>query len=484
MQAKDSLRRIAAILTQSDLTQKSARTWNTLFPAVIHLSLLSLVGFVLWWSWPAADPIFPASAALEQAVGTDARAVLTSLQASKPGQGVERPLPTGNQPPTVRLPTQNLPRVMVVSARPITAPVEPAQADNLTALTTATTADSANPQNESSGISILVATATSFVASSVEPVSVVVPQVRVIPAVGLELPPTPEPPTPTPLPTPTPAPLLLDVNPGRLWSTFTPKAAPDNDHFWVGRPFAANVNNQLASPNYQFGSTAGDRYRPHHGMDMENPSGTPVLAAVDGEVVHAGPDNPELLGPYNNFYGNTVVIRLDRQMTVAGGQLDVFLLYGHLSQVTVAVEQRVKPEDVVGLVGMTGIAIGPHLHVEIRLGANTYYNNVNPYLWMQPLPGQGAVAVRLLTAKGRTWSGARLSLVRFENNVAVWGRQIVTYMDTENIGPDPAWGENGAMDGAAAGAYYLVGVVNSEQVKAQLTVRAGETTFVELRTKQ
>ncbi|MEZ4729104.1 MAG: M23 family metallopeptidase [Caldilineaceae bacterium] len=109
---------------------------------------------------------------------------------------------------------------------------------------------------------------------------------------------------------------------------------------------------------------------------------------------HAGLDDTVLLGPYNNFYGNAVVIRLNRQLPVATGQLDVFLLYGHLSQVNVTVGQQVRPEDVVGAVGMTGIAIGPHLHVEIRLGSNTYYHNVNPYLWVAPLEGQGSVAVR------------------------------------------------------------------------------------------
>jgi murein DD-endopeptidase MepM/ murein hydrolase activator NlpD len=312
------------------------------------------------------------------------------------------------------------------------------------------------------------------------------PQVRMIPAVGIKLPPTRTPAagsTPSgPPPTPTATP--LPIEPGRLWSSFTPAAAPENDHFWIGRPFLPSAPNQVASPSYQFGSTAGNRYRPHHGIDMSNPTGTPVIAGAEGEVVHAGPDDVELLGPYNNFYGNTVVIRLERRLTVGDGQLDVYALYGHLSQVSVGVGQRVAAGDVVGTVGMTGIAIGPHLHLEVRLGANTYRHSVNPYLWVQPLGDQGAVAVRVLTADGRTWPGARLTLARFEGGTAVWARQIETYLDTENIGPNPAWGENGAMDGAPPGYYVLVGTVNGESVRTELTVNPGQTTFVEIRTRQ
>jgi hypothetical protein len=260
--------------------------------------------------------------------------------------------------------------------------------------------------------------------------------------------------------------------------------APQSDHFWLGNPFEDFSANHFASPSYQFGATAGNRYRPHHGLDFSNPSGTPVQAGVEGEVVHAGPDDPELLGPYNNFYGNAVVIRLDQQLPVAGGKLDVFVLYGHLSEVRAEVGQHVEPSDIIGLVGMSGIAIGPHLHVEARLGSNTYDHSVNPYLWLKPAEGNGAVAVRVLTANGRTWAGARVSIARFENSRAVWGRQIETYLDTENIGPDPLWGENGAMGDVPAGSYYLIANINGESVRAEFTVNAGETTFVEIRTEQ
>jgi murein DD-endopeptidase MepM/ murein hydrolase activator NlpD len=252
----------------------------------------------------------------------------------------------------------------------------------------------------------------------------------------------------------------------------------------VGRPHPAFVQNQIAAPSYQFGSTGGGRYRPHHGMDIANPFGTPVRAATTGEVVHAGLDDPDVLGPYPNFYGNAVVIKLDRRLTVAGGEMDVYLLYGHLSEVTVQKGQRVQPDDIVGMVGMTGIAIGPHLHVEVRVGANTYEASVNPYLWVEPPPGAGAVAVRLLSADGRTWPNARVTLARFEGNLATWARVLEAYPDNESINPDPAFGETSAMEGVPAGVYYLVAVVNGERVAAEVTVEAGKTTFVEMRTQQ
>ncbi|MEM7532230.1 MAG: peptidoglycan DD-metalloendopeptidase family protein [Chloroflexota bacterium] len=308
------------------------------------------------------------------------------------------------------------------------------------------------------------------------------PRLQFVPFDGVRLGSTPTPPLPTPTPTPTLPPRPIER--GSLWSAFQPRPAVENDHFWIERPFGPSAGIQLASPSYQFGSTAGNRYRPHHGIDISNPLGTPILAGTTGEVIHAGMDDPQLLGPYNRFYGNTVVIRLDRRLPVAGGEVDVLVLYGHLSEVYAQVGQRVEPGDVVGTVGMTGIAIGPHLHVEVRIGGNTYQDSVNPYLWLRPLNDSGAVAVRLLTAEGRTWSGARVSIARFVGGRAVWGRQIETYLDNENLSPDPAWGENGAMGSVPPGQYYLIGNVNGERFAAEFVVNPGQTTFVEIRTQQ
>lgn len=289
---------------------------------------------------------------------------------------------------------------------------------------------------------------------------------------------------PLPPPTPTPAPPAPAVNavPGPLWPTFQPQT--ELDHLWVGNPLPPEAN-RFYSLSYAFGSTAGGRYRVHHGLDISNPTGTPVLAAVSGEVVHAGPDMPTILGPYSNFYGNAVVIRLDQRLPTPEGEKDVYVLYGHLSAVYAQMGQRVAPQDVVGAIGMTGIAIGPHLHVEVRVGENSYAAAVNPLLWMVPVQGTGVVAVRVVDAQGRAWPGVRVGLIRYENGQGRWYRTIETYLlEGEPLRPDPVWGENSALSHVPPGVYYVTATINGEKVGQEIRVEPGRTTFVELRTRQ
>ena len=107
-------------------------------------------------------------------------------------------------------------------------------------------------------------------------------------------------------------------------------------------------------------------------MDLHNPKGTNVYAAAPGIIVEAGADTH--WGPEFGFYGNLVIISHD--IPEVGQPL--YTLYGHLSQVSVEVGQRVEEGEKVGEVGATGVAIGSHLHFEVRLGENTYENTRNP----------------------------------------------------------------------------------------------------------
>ncbi len=91
------------------------------------------------------------------------------------------------------------------------------------------------------------------------------------------------------------------------------------------------------------------KWRAHKGVDYAADRGTPIMATADGVITHRGP-----LGGL----GNAVVIRHPNGWMTR---------YGHMSrfQPGLHVGSRVHQGDVIGFVGMTGLATGPHLHYEL-----------------------------------------------------------------------------------------------------------------------
>ena len=91
-------------------------------------------------------------------------------------------------------------------------------------------------------------------------------------------------------------------------------------------------------------------WRAHNGIDYAAPTGTRVKAAADGTVAFSG---------WQGGYGNVVILQHN------GGYSTV---YGHLSVFAKGLRkgQRVSQGDVIGQVGATGMATGPHLHYEFR----------------------------------------------------------------------------------------------------------------------
>ena len=89
--------------------------------------------------------------------------------------------------------------------------------------------------------------------------------------------------------------------------------------------------------------------RPHTGVDLAAPNGTPIVAADGGQVLQAS---------YSGGYGNSVLI-------YHGGGFATF--YGHMSGFAVSQGQMIKRGQVIGYVGATGLATGPHLHFEVRI---------------------------------------------------------------------------------------------------------------------
>jgi murein DD-endopeptidase MepM/ murein hydrolase activator NlpD len=89
--------------------------------------------------------------------------------------------------------------------------------------------------------------------------------------------------------------------------------------------------------------------RMHKGVDFAGAVGTPIFAAGDGVIAQIGK---------NRGYGNYVRIKHNSQYATA---------YGHMSRFAKGLKQgsKVRQGDVIGFVGATGLATGPHLHYEV-----------------------------------------------------------------------------------------------------------------------
>jgi murein DD-endopeptidase MepM/ murein hydrolase activator NlpD len=116
------------------------------------------------------------------------------------------------------------------------------------------------------------------------------------------------------------------------------------------------------------GSSFGEREDPingegafHSGLDIEAPDGTPVRAAADGNVTDAA---------MNGGYGREIILDHGH---------DVLTVYGHLSAMAVVPGQHVIRGQVIGYVGHSGRATGPHLHYEVRV----HNVPVNPHKYLR-----------------------------------------------------------------------------------------------------
>jgi hypothetical protein len=164
----------------------------------------------------------------------------------------------------------------------------------------------------------------------------------------------------------------IDLPPGQGGEQFTPDdiqreinirretfARFTPEKLWSG-PFIFPSNGPISSPFGGGRSYNGGPVTNHHsGTDFSAPEGAPIVAAARGRVAYAG---------WLATRGNSVIVDHG-----AG----VFTGYHHMSQIIAVQGAEVQQGEVVGAVGMTGLATGPHLHWELVVGGV----NVDPVFW-------------------------------------------------------------------------------------------------------
>ncbi|MFN2570878.1 MAG: M23 family metallopeptidase [Gemmatimonadales bacterium] len=125
------------------------------------------------------------------------------------------------------------------------------------------------------------------------------------------------------------------------------------------------------------------RWRSHEGTDYAAAYGTPVRATADGMVAFAG---------RNGGYGNLIELRH------ANG---IQTRYGHLSRFATGLHegQRVHQEDIIGYVGATGLATGPHLHYEFRVNGRPTNPQRKDAGAGEPVPAQLKAAFDTMRAR-------------------------------------------------------------------------------------
>jgi murein DD-endopeptidase MepM/ murein hydrolase activator NlpD len=140
-----------------------------------------------------------------------------------------------------------------------------------------------------------------------------------------------------------------------------------------------------------------NKIRAHKGTDYAARTGTPIKAAGDGKVIHAG---------RKGGYGNTVILRHGNNITT---------LYAHMSKFSRNARSGsyVKQGQIIGYIGSTGLVTGPHLHYEFRV------NGVHRNPATVKLPDAAPVP--------------RTQLASFKSATETTLAQLNTYQDTRRI---------------------------------------------------
>ena len=230
---------------------------------------------------------------------------------------------------------------------------------------------------------------------------------------------------------------------------------------------------------YSYGSDGSGRYLLHNGLDMAAEDERLAGAVADGTIIVARDDVDEMFGWRCDWYGALVVIRLDELWA----EQPVYALYGHIQDVQVSEGQHVQQGDPVARQGTAGVAVVAHLHLEVRVGENTFGATQNPLLWVGPPAGSGVIAGRLIDPDGHAWQGVTVTLIDRSGTadfVNTW-----TYLDDPQhlIWPSAGYAENFVFGPVAAGSYDVYTKIQGVEYRQPAEVLDGQVSTVEMVTE-
>lgn len=151
--------------------------------------------------------------------------------------------------------------------------------------------------------------------------------------------------------------------------------------------FATGEPQSLKIASY-FGGYDGFRTSRHGGLDISNAgygSGVlNVIAAKDGVVIYPN-SRSEVQFEDKGYYGNKEGFGYGNYVKIQHSD-GTYTVYGHLAKdsVTVFAGETVQQGQVIAKMGNSGSSTGPHLHFEVRVGANTTDARVDPLLYIDP----------------------------------------------------------------------------------------------------
>ncbi len=189
-------------------------------------------------------------------------------------------------------------------------------------------------------------------------------------------------------------------NQGKIFRAVGQRQADGLTHYY--RPDGASVRRSFLRTPVKFSRISSGfsngrfhpilkRWRAHKGIDYAADTGTPVRATATGRVLSAG---------WRGGYGNTVVIK-------HGGNYST--LYAHLSHYRSGIRpgSYVEQGQIIGYVGKTGLATGPHLHYEFRVNGI----HRNPLAFRFPTSGSVPARYRDEFARNAQSFAAKLDLM-------------------------------------------------------------------------